>query len=128
MALRAARVSDSTAAAWLVDLAKRTTHLSVMNGRTFAVSDPLTLEPAGSVYARARVTWRIAGRLITNVNPLVWVGIPSDFDVVDLAGWDAGINGRVTVAVPAPADLSFEEVSSGGLIIPAGDFFFGLDL
>lgn len=127
MARAPGRVSDAIANEWLTLLATRTTHLSVMTGDPYSVADPLTLEPAGGVYARAAVAWTRTGRLLGNSNSLSWTGIPAGTVLTHLAGWDAAFNGAVTFAMPI-TPLDYSSVTGGGLIIPVMELLVGLDL
>ena len=121
--MRTGRVSDTIAAVWLAELVARTTHLTLMLADPFSVVDPLTVEPTGA-FTRATVSWTVGPRLIRNTSQLVWTGIPVGSLIVAIVGMTAAFNGTVTFSAPHPP-TSFP--NGGGLIIPANQFFTGVD-
>lgn len=121
---RAGRVSDDVAADWLADLAARSTYLGLATANPFGVADPLTVEVTGGGYSRVPVTWLTSARLLRNEFALAWVGIPPGTTVAYITGWNAAFNGDMSFATPYGPTLY---AVTGGLLIPAEDFFVGLD-
>lgn len=122
---RAGFVADGPVNDYLVDLAARTTHLTLMTDHPGEVSDPLTVELVGVGFARVAVAWALQPRLMVSATLLVFTGIPPASVVTWIAGFDAAMNGEMTCAAPI-GPLNYPD--GGTLTIPIGDFLVGFDV
>lgn len=121
---RAGKIADYLVNQWVAQMLGISTFIGLANGDPYATGNPSSLEPAQGTYARASITYAQSGRLLSNANALLWVGIPSGFNVAWLTAYDAAANGNLLYACPY-TDGIYD--SQGTLTIPIGGFATGFD-
>lgn len=121
------RVSPYLVTSWMDDLEARVHYLALMSADPYGVSDPLTVEVLGALYARKAPAYvRTAYNLLVLDTAVVWNNLAPGTQVAAVAGFNAAFNGNMLYADVLDVPINYPV--GGTYVLPAGEYYVGIDV